>query len=233
MKFTITRNLLTILALLLSFIDSKACSCLEVKDDFYSGFGHNSITALVRVEEMVNDNGDFYTGRYITILDNYNNDFPENTLIVRPIGSCDISLGQFQTGDTLVVANLQNNEEKGFSIMSYCNTPFLRIKNSKNNGLNLTEIKEKVLGIITNVIESAYNGLKVYPNPFKDVLKIEGTETNGMPYRMEIINVAGLLIREEDFLGSINLALLNPGIYFIKISNIYGDVLIKENILKQ
>lgn len=74
---------------------------------------------------------------------------------------------------------------------------------------------EKTVGL-DNIIEDI-DGLKLYPNPTKDIVNIESTENID---KVEIYNILGRKIMEENinaFNSDINISSLPKDIYFLKI----------------
>jgi len=78
--------------------------------------------------------------------------------------------------------------------------------------------------------------IMVYPNPIINYLVIEWENTaDEMPLKFTLQNVIGKTIREETIKGSkskIEMGDLDPGIYFISISN-NGYTLLSRKILKK
>ena len=73
------------------------------------------------------------------------------------------------------------------------------------------------------------NEVSVYPNPTTGILNIESTQKI---HKIEIYNLAGKLLRQEQSTGKLNLSDLNQGVYLIRISPEKGASLTKKIILK-
>ena len=66
------------------------------------------------------------------------------------------------------------------------------------------------------------NSIKVYPNPAKDVLNISVANAS----KLEIINVTGQIVESTIVEGqtSIDVSRLNRGVYFVKVTDNFGNV---------
>ena len=88
--------------------------------------------------------------------------------------------------------------------------------------LQLTDIKSK----------EKLNLLKVYPNPFKDEVKVE-FENNMIINSIEVLNLNGQVVLSNNSYneGVLNLRSLKPGIYFIKVTS--EELTVINRIIKQ
>lgn len=83
----------------------------------------------------------------------------------------------------------------------------------------------------TGIINSGQNGIKIYPNPAKDMLNIESTGTE--PFTIEIFSINGRLIMHERSSGEtilMDVSSLKNGIYLITVRQ--GNALERGKIVK-
>ncbi len=113
-----------------------------------------------------------------------------------------------------------------------------RFSISNNNGE--TEESESRPSAVNNIDSGFVNNkpetgdLKIYPNPFRDVLNIKGVSMdskNGLS--IKIFNATGKLLIESDQMDqSVNTSLLAPGIYFVTILDKSGQIVHSEKLIK-
>ncbi len=90
-----------------------------------------------------------------------------------------------------------------------------------NNACKKDSVSKTVI-ISTNGLNSnnKNSSLNIYPNPCKDIITIDRTESfEREPSFIEIFNVAGQLIYKADFTRTINTSNLKNGTYTLKIYN--------------
>jgi len=82
-----------------------------------------------------------------------------------------------------------------------------------------------------------HSGVKVYPNPAKDFIKISTKEKNGQYIKVQVLDWQGrLMIKKELEIANnecvLNISNLVPGQYFIIMDN-YNDEAIRRKIIKK
>jgi hypothetical protein len=87
--------------------------------------------------------------------------------------------------------------------------------------------------IITSVKELKAASVKIYPNPFNDLVTIEGTENIRS---VSLFNILGETILQQNNLQlrqvKLNLGFLNSGIYILKIDGASNQITSKRIIKK-
>lgn len=83
--------------------------------------------------------------------------------------------------------------------------------------------------VLSNEIFNSENQITLYPNPTKDVLYINKGNLNSSNYSLQIINLNGQIVLENEFINSqliekISLSGLTKGIYMCKISTDSKDI---------
>ncbi len=84
----------------------------------------------------------------------------------------------------------------------------------------------------------ASTDFKLYPNPAKDIVNISSKASIGKQVAVDIINVSGQLISSDHaaWTGetkSVSLAGLEPGIYWVRITDNDGTAIFHKSVLKQ
>jgi hypothetical protein len=77
-----------------------------------------------------------------------------------------------------------------------------------------------------NTATETEKGLKMYPNPLKDELTIEGINKNNCT--IEIYNLQGALVLQQNLqigLQKINLTNINEGLYLVRVKDAKGSTL--------
>lgn len=104
-----------------------------------------------------------------------------------------------------------------------------------NGGSGFSAVRLQETPLSTEIIIK--NDLSVYPNPFKDIVTIDGN--NDKIKNIQIIDIGGRIIFSQNFSSSyiskttVNLyTIQQPGVYTIKITTIANDVFTKK-IIKQ
>ncbi|MCE3295007.1 MAG: hypothetical protein K0R65_721 [Crocinitomicaceae bacterium] len=72
---------------------------------------------------------------------------------------------------------------------------------------------------LAGLSEVKANGLKIYPNPVKDILTVSGEQ--GL--RIEIYNSQGQKLQPEQMQGKVNVSGLENGLYFIRVISPAGS----------
>jgi hypothetical protein len=94
------------------------------------------------------------------------------------------------------------------------------------------EIYKVPAGVEDNHITSQIGSINIYPNPAKNVICVE-TKNSSDPIKIELFSIEGRLvysIESEKVNNKIDLANLNNGIYFVKVSA-KGDQTVKKIIV--
>jgi hypothetical protein len=76
------------------------------------------------------------------------------------------------------------------------------------------------------------NNLNVYPNPFTSQLNIKNKSKEKIS--LKVLNITGQIVFKEELVdedNSVNLSILNSGIYFLKITN--GETSITKKVIKE
>jgi hypothetical protein len=98
-----------------------------------------------------------------------------------------------------------------------------------SNGLKI--LINKISEGPSNVVDVQSN-IRVYPNPAKDVIQIDGLEGDG--YRAHFYNNAGTMMLNADVLnGKVDVYPLNTGSYIFSILNSEGKVIGNGQIVKE
>jgi hypothetical protein len=98
-----------------------------------------------------------------------------------------------------------------------------------SNGLKI--LINKISEGPSNVVDAQSN-IRVYPNPAKDVIQIDGLEGDG--YRAHFYNNAGTMMLNADLLnGKVDVYPLNTGSYIFSILNSEGKVIGNGQIVKE
>jgi hypothetical protein len=95
---------------------------------------------------------------------------------------------------------------------------------------NTTE-QSMQLDLETYVTGPEAGGIRMYPNPARDRLYVNGP---GGPYRVRILSMHGqqlLSVRLQGDCGEIDLSVLEPGIYLVTVEN--GDVILTRRLVKE
>ncbi len=80
--------------------------------------------------------------------------------------------------------------------------------------------------------ETASSNFRIYPNPVKDIVKIEGINPNIKNLSVRLYDVTGNTLLSKEFCTEIDMRPYNSGIYFISITDSLGDVSIVKFIKK-
>lgn len=89
-----------------------------------------------------------------------------------------------------------------------------------------------------DLVKKASAGILLYPNPSKDEVNLEVSETDGES-RIEIMNAMGMVVYIHPITDSntreiINISSLSPGLYIVKVSNVHGvfssKLIVGENL---
>lgn len=75
---------------------------------------------------------------------------------------------------------------------------------------------------------SMSNKIKVYPNPAKDIIHIDSP----IPVNISIVTLSGKILLSENKAKIINIETLSPGIYFINVASLDGNIIIREKVTK-
>ena len=211
--------------------DSTLTLLLDVYNDAISTINATGCT------DYIAPNGVTYNqeGTYTAIIPTYEGCDSVITIYLT-LGALDVSVTQFD-------AALQANEFLAIYQWLDCNNNFAPIEGevnreffpftpgsyavqiSKNGCVDTSQCYTYLPLGIANNSSILYD---VYPNPTKDVIKINAT-TNKLN-NLEIINCLGQVVYEEKFIyqTSINLECLSNGIYFVRFNREQTHKLIKE-----
>jgi len=96
---------------------------------------------------------------------------------------------------------------------------------------NNEECSELQIHTATNDLSSINNNLKIYPNPSKDIIKVEGLDLWKSSV-IEIYNMSGNKVYTNQNLtkDEIDISLLSKGVYIMKVQD--GNSLFSERFVK-
>ncbi len=75
------------------------------------------------------------------------------------------------------------------------------------------------------------HSVRIYPVPTSDILYIRGLEN--MRGKIEIFTILGQMVRQQDLQGSLNLELLEKGVYYLRIRDRQGNEIDTRRIVKK
>ncbi len=86
---------------------------------------------------------------------------------------------------------------------------------------NCTEVSNCATATVNNVPEFSPGEINLYPNPAKDRVVLEFTQTQS-PFTVEVFNTSGALVQTSDSRGGLehtwSIANLKPGLYLVKVT---------------
>lgn len=129
--------------------------------------------------------------------------------------------------DNLLIAIDENSPDYAMRYFRYTNTPstvlsyvsdtqnpdpydlssFAGIKEVSNQRANI----KLVFGQVEGVVESSLNTIAVHPNPVKDILYLDGIDSE----RVSVYDATGRLVMQENYDGNLNIGSLERGVYAI------------------
>lgn len=83
------------------------------------------------------------------------------------------------------------------------------------------EIDDSIITTLTDLIT---NDVRVYPNPFKDYIKVQSFVSNDVILKVSISDMMGRTLLEHDQ-QIVNTATLNPGIYVLQVHTLEGKIM--------
>jgi PQQ-dependent dehydrogenase (s-GDH family) len=95
-----------------------------------------------------------------------------------------------------------------------------------------------LLPITDNTIKpkKVHDLVRIYPNPANDLITIQGKKELRKPLRLQVYNLAGILMKEEMSFKNefqVNIAGLTPGVYMLKLFNGNEQEMQIEKLIKQ
>ena len=219
---------------------ATACSCAGPKQPFFDGINNGQFFCIAvydttRVGQII-DGYERSLG-YFEVIDTVTsiNTQIGNTIVVfgyAPV-NCGEELNHWEKGDTVVLA-LINDFKKEYTqdtfFLDGCNYNFLTIQNSLAEGLNIPEIKQKVVDVISWTDYVYLNQqIELFPNPTNDEVQIKSEELEIKS--IKIFDIAGRQVAKENWKrepdSPIDLSNLQQGIYNLLIETDQGRVMRK------
>lgn len=110
---------------------------------------------------------------------------------------------------------------------------FITIQNSSNGEYNISEFDCNTYNSIKENTQTNYS-INIFPNPFNNLLNINLNNKNDIPFKIEIINSLGIIVKKQTVNNSnihINTSNIRKGIYILRIftnNKIYTQTIIKK-----
>lgn len=222
-----------------------ACSCEPYEPDFFKNISaetYNCIAVFDRMDYSYEFDGvQGQTGYFILVdtIGSFGSKIGDTIIVTGQDGfNCGEMLNGFSRGDTMFLA-LSNGfyetfEKDTFYLEGVCGKHYLEITDGQNNGLSISEIKDKINSKITAIKKwNIEKQLTLYPNPGNEQITIESDAA--LLESLKVYDVTGSLVRSVDNINSltyeVDLTNLETGIYNILINTKNGQIskkLVKE-----
>ena len=88
---------------------------------------------------------------------------------------------------------------------------------------------------ISRTGEIVSNRFTISPNPARDIVALE-FEDNALPYQISMINISGQSVLSKKVTNTkmaIDISDLLPGMYFVKLAELNGDVSVQKLIIEK
>ncbi len=209
-----------------------ACSCDSYESNFYKNITNASYYCIAKFDTMKYDYavvGDqIENGRFIILdtIGEFGSAIGDTIVITGQDGlNCGEILHFFSKGDTIVLALKEAiykpAEKDTFYLEGICGKYHLNLANGEDNGLSLTEIKNKITSIITSVdVIPSDKPLQTYPNPAQTKVTVASTTQGKLTLRNQIgQTLKSITIADGNNSTEINLENYASGIYFLTFEN--------------
>ena len=219
------------LLVLLSTIYSVilACFCGPYESNFYKNVSPESKSCIVVVDTLYsqypinNMHGD--VGFFI-LLDTFNNigsEIGDTILVYGQDGlNCGETLSKLNIGDTLVLNLLHGYYDRYKDDIFYldgCGKNFLEIKNGRNSGLTIDQIKQKIKDIQTSVFQFSESKINVYPTLFTSHIYVDVSDKEII--EIQLFDLSCKVIHTNSNITNRNYKLttsdIKPGAYILRI----------------
>jgi len=221
-----------------------ACSCAPYEPDFYKNVSGNTSNCFAVFDTL--DYNFTFEGlesqtAYLILLDTINSigsEIGDTIVITGQDGfNCGEILTGFNRGDTMVFALHKGFyyqfERDTFYLDGVCGKHYLKIENGHHNELTMSEIKDKIVGIMLSS-DGLQNTelITVFPNPTNGEVKIDAHKERVLG--LKIIDISGRIIyrKDENFdYLEIDLTGFDSGIYNLCFQT--GKYQVNRKIVKQ
>lgn len=222
-----------------------ACSCDYFESDFYENISHSThcCVAVFDTLDISFENNEYpvEAGHFVLLdtIGTFDTAIGDTILVLGQDGiNCGEYVSKFSKGDTVLLAFYsKENEALGketFHLSGLCGKHYLKITEGQNNGLSVSEIKQKIKSIITAVNEPIVDQqLTIYPNPVGGEFALESSNN---PIRsIKIYDTSGRLLLSEENIkkqsATIDARTLKPGFYNVLVLTEKGSVF--KKIIKE
>lgn len=238
------KKILVLFSLTLIVRTGIACSCDDYESDFYENISHSThycVAVFDTLDYSYENNEYMVEAGYFVLLDTigaFDTAIGDTILVLGQDGiNCGEDISKFSIGDTVLLAFYYKETEalgkETFHLSGLCGKHYLEITEGQNNGLSVSEIKQKIKSIITTIdVPSIDQQLTIYPNPVGGEFALESS--NNPIVGIKIYDYTGRLLLEENInkqSAIVDANSLKPGFYNILILTGRGPVF--KKIIKE
>ncbi len=234
-----------ILVFLLSCLSYQCvgCSCGAPQKSFFEG-GEGEQSYCIAVYDttifkqitnfeppIINRNAQLGYFKVIDTINSINTQIGNTIVVFGQDGhNCLETLNHWERGDTVVLGLLNLTEMRDTFEMSVCTRNFLTIENGLAEGLNIPEIKQKIVDIILPTDYVFLNQqIELFPNPTNDEVHVRSEELEIRS--IQIFDIIGRQVAKENWKKKsdrpIDLSILQRGIYNLLIETDQGRIMRK------